>query len=96
MAIDVADDTSQQRYAVTVDGAVAGFVTYRRHGDTVTLVHTEIDPAFEGKGVGSALARGALDDLRARHLLVRPQCPFIRSWIEHHPDYADLVADGAS
>jgi predicted GNAT family acetyltransferase len=54
-------------------------------------VHTEIDPAFEGKGLGSALAAGALDAERALGEPVVPLCPFIRSYIDRHPDYADLV-----
>ena len=56
------------------------------------FTHTEVFDAFEGKGVGSALARGALDAVRAdgtRQVL--PRCPFIRGWIERHPDYQDLV-----
>ena len=92
MAIDVADDPANMRYTVSVDGQPAGFVTYTRHGDVVTLVHTEIDEAFEGHGVGSDLARGTLDDLRKRGLQVRPQCPFMRRFIQRHDEYADLVA----
>ena len=59
------------------------------------FTHTEVDPTFEGKGVGSALARFALDDVRAdRHPPGAAACPFIKGWIGKHPEYADLV-DGA-
>ena len=92
MAIDVADDPANLRYNVSVDGRPAGFVTYQRHGDVVTLVHTEVDGAFEGQGVGSALARGTLDDLRQRSLRVHPQCPFMARFIQRHEEYSDLVA----
>jgi predicted GNAT family acetyltransferase len=92
MATDVADDPANKRYTVSVDGQLAGFVTYRRDGDVVTLVHTEIDGAFEGKGVGSVLARHTLDDLRKQGVRVRPQCPFMARFIKHHEEYADLVA----
>lgn len=92
MAIDVADDPANQRYTVSLDGQLAGFVTYTRHGDVVTLVHTEVDDAFEGQGVGSGLARGTLDDLRRRGLRVRPQCPFMARFIQRHEEYTDLVA----
>jgi uncharacterized protein len=92
MAIDVADDPANQRYTVSLDGQPAGFVTYTRHGDVVTLVHTEVDNSFEGKGVGSGLARGTLDDLRRRGLRVHPQCPFMARFIERHEEYSDLVA----
>lgn len=92
MTTDVHDNADALRYEITSDGAPAGFAQYRLEGDTVVFVHTEIDDAFEGKGLGGILARGALDDVRARGLRADPQCPFIRDWIERHPDYADLVA----
>jgi predicted GNAT family acetyltransferase len=56
-------------------------------------MHTEVFDAFEGQGVGGALARGVLDDLQAREIKVRPFCPFIAGWIRRHPDYLDGVAD---
>ena len=59
----------------------------------VFLVHTEIDPAFEGQGLGERLVAGALEDLRARGLKLVPQCPFVRAYLRRHPDQADLVAD---
>ena len=56
------------------------------------FTHTEVEDRFEGQGVGSALARFALDDVRAAGTRkVLPLCPFIKGWIEKHPDYADLV-----
>ena len=57
----------------------------------VVLVHTEVDDAFEGHGVGGHLAAGALDDLRARGVKVEPLCPFIVRYIERHPEFSDLV-----
>ena len=92
MAIEVTDRPDERRYVAMLDGELAGFVTYLRHGDVLTLVHTEVPEAFEGNGVGSALARGALDDLRSRGLQVRPQCPFVARFIERHQEYSDLVA----
>lgn len=74
-----------------VDDRLAGFAQYRRHGGRLVFIHTEIDDAFEGQGLGSKLARAALDDARAHGLRVVPQCPFIAEWIRRHPDYADLV-----
>lgn len=79
-------------YEITVDGVRAGVAEYRRRGDRVVFTHTEIDAAFEGKGIGSALAKAALDDVRGRGLKAVPLCAFIRAWIERHPDYQDLVA----
>lgn len=89
--IEVRDVPDQHRYEARLDGAVAGRAYYRSRGARVVFTHTEVDPAVEGRGVGSALARGALDDVRARGLRAVPSCPFIAAWIARHPDYADLV-----
>jgi predicted GNAT family acetyltransferase len=94
--IKVNDNWDRSRYEITLDGALAGFLNYRRTGDTVTLIHTEIDDAFEGHGLGGRLARAALDDLRARGLRVVPRCPFVAKFIGEHPEYGDLVTDAAS
>lgn len=91
MTTEVRDNPDQHRYEVTEDGMLAGFAEYRLRDGAVVFTHTEIGDAFEGQGIGGRLARGALDDVRARGLSAVPQCPFIKGWIERHPDYADLV-----
>jgi predicted GNAT family acetyltransferase len=88
----VTDRPDQLRYEIEVDGEVAGFLLYRREPGVLELVHTDVDPRFEGKGVGAALVQGALDDIRARGLKLRPFCPFVAKYIQRHPDYQDLVA----
>src|SRR5215210_2902297 len=90
--IRVQDNPDRQRYEIHYDGEVAGFVDYQRHGDRTELVHTEIDDAYEGKGLGSKLARGALDAVRAAGGTVTPTCSFIKGYIDKHEEYADLVA----
>ena len=90
----VADAPAQNRYEVTVDGELAGFVRYRRKPGSIDLVHTEIDPVHEGEGLGGVLVRAVLDAARAEGLAVLPFCPFARSWIERHPEYVDLVPAG--
>jgi predicted GNAT family acetyltransferase len=89
----VRDRPEELRYEiVTDDGEVAGFIAYRREDDgTITMVHTDVDPKWEGHGVGSELARGALDDVRARGLRVVPLCPFVAAYIRRHPEYEDLI-----
>jgi predicted GNAT family acetyltransferase len=91
--IEVSNNTEDSRFEARLDGALAGYSVYRDQPGRRVFVHTVVDPAFEGHGVGSALASGALDATRAAGLTVVPQCPFIRSFIEHHPAYQDLVAD---
>ena len=88
---EVRDAPDAHRYEILVDGELAGFAIYQRRGGRTYFVHTEIDPAFEGKGLGSTLAKGALDAERDRAEPIIPLCPFIRRYIDRHPDYADLV-----
>jgi predicted GNAT family acetyltransferase len=88
----LADNPSELRYEVWSGDRLAGTIRYTREGDVVTLVHTDVDPAFEGKGLGSVLVAGALDDVRARGKLVRPLCPFVAAYIKRHPEYTDMVA----
>ena len=80
------------RYEAHLDGEPAGFAAYVLAQGAIVFTHTEIDDAFSGRGVGSALARGALDQVRAAgDRRVVAECPFIAGWIDKHPDYADLV-----
>jgi predicted GNAT family acetyltransferase len=87
----VTDRPNELRYEIEVDGEVAGFLMYRVESGVLELVHTDVDPKWEGKGVGAALVQGALDDVRARGLKVRPYCPFVAAYIRRHPEYEDLV-----
>lgn len=89
--MDVTCNDDKHRYEVSVDGKLAGFMTFCESDGVTALSHTEVAPAFEGRGVGSALVRGGLDDLREQGQQVDPQCPFVKRWIEKHADYADLV-----
>lgn len=93
MDVSVKDAPERHRYEVEVDGEAAGFAEYRRRRDVVVFTHTQVDDRFEGQGIGSRLARAALDDVRSSGLGVVPTCPFIRSWIDRHPDYRDLVVE---
>jgi predicted GNAT family acetyltransferase len=91
MDVTVADNLAEARYEVWADGELAGYTEYELTSDTIIFIHTEVEPEYEGHGVGGSLARYALDDARRRGLRVRPLCPFIKGWIERHQDYADLV-----
>jgi hypothetical protein len=74
-----------------VDGELARSAYYQRRGDRVVFTHTGVDDAYEGRGVGSALAGSALDMVRSRGERVVPLCPFIAAFIRRHATYRDLV-----
>jgi predicted GNAT family acetyltransferase len=90
-SITVQNNAQAHRYEVFVDGDLAGFSAYRDEPGRRVFTHTKIDADYEGHGVGSALARVALDDTRAQGLSVAPRCPFIAEYIHRHPEYADLA-----
>ena len=79
------------RYEIVDGERVLGIAAYEHRGDTLVFTHTEVDPDSGHEGVGSALVRGALDDVRAAGQRIVPRCPFVKGWIDRHPDYADLV-----
>ena len=90
--VESRDNPVESRYEGWMDGELAGFAAYQLDGDRIIFTHTEVDDAYEGQGVGSAIARFALDDVRTRPgLRVVPRCPFIASWMDRHPEYRDLL-----
>ena len=91
MKTEVVDRPEAHRYELLADGELAGFAEYQLSPGEILFIHTEIDEAYEGKGLGSVLVRHVLDDARERGLAVLPLCPFLRSWIGRHADYLDLV-----
>lgn len=95
-AIAITNNSAESRYEARVGDVVAGFAEYRLRPGTITFTHTEIADEFEGKGIGSLLAAGALDSARAAGLLVRPLCPFIAAYIRRHPEYLDIVDPAAN
>jgi predicted GNAT family acetyltransferase len=91
--IQVRNAPDNERYEAYVGDVLAGFSQYTTPGDAVVFTHTEVEPEFEGEGIGSTLVRDALDDVRRRGLKVVPRCQFVAEYIERHPDeYGDLVA----
>jgi uncharacterized protein len=90
--IEIRDNSELGRYEILDGGRLAGFADYRLHDGRLILPHAEIDPEHQGAGLGSRLARFALDDARARELAIVPLCPFIASYVDSHPEYLDMVA----
>ena len=92
--IEVRETPERHRYQALTGEVVAGYVEYRDTAGDRALLHTQVSEEFEGKGVGSTLARAVLDYVRAKGIRARVECPFIRGWIRRHPEYQDLVAQG--
>ena len=87
---EVVNNRAQHRYELVVEGHLAA--TYYELSDgVITFIHTEVPPELGGKGVGSRLVKGALDQVRAAGLKVIPRCPFVKAYIDKHPEYGDMV-----
>jgi uncharacterized protein len=93
VATEVRNNAELNRYELRIDDELEGFVTYRERPGLIALVHTEVDKRLEGQGMASRLVSGALEDARARGLQVLPFCPFANSFIQRHPEYAELVPE---
>lgn len=89
--VAVRDRPAEGLYELLVDGTRAGVIHYLPTRGAVVLVHTEVEPELEGKGLGGRLVAGALEDIRARGLRLVPVCPFVTSYLRRHPEYGDLV-----
>jgi uncharacterized protein len=88
---DVVDNPDKNRFELDIDGHMAA-AHYRLASGVITFTHTEVPSALAGRGIGSKLAGGALDLVRAKRLKVIAQCEFIAGYLKKHPDYADLLA----
>lgn len=98
MAVEIIDDRDTGQYEARVDGSgkPAGIAQYLRTARVIAFVHTEVDLAYEGQGIGGALVRQSLDEARADGLKVLAACPFYAGWIARHPDYQDLLHESDS
>lgn len=90
--ISVTRNDERQRFEATLDGEVAGYAEFKLGDGRIEFTHTIVEDAFEGRGVGSTLVSQALDQVRVEGLEVVATCPFVRSYIERHQEYADLLA----
>jgi predicted GNAT family acetyltransferase len=91
MTTEVRDNDDESRYELWRDGARAGLSEYRRRGDRVTFLHTEVDPSLRGEGLGEQLVAGALDDVRRRGERFVARCPYVARFVTEHPEYQDLA-----
>jgi uncharacterized protein len=90
--VEISNNTDKERYEARIGGELAGAAEYQLTNQLIVFTHTEVNPRFEGRGIGGSLARHALDELAADGTRkVLPICPFIKAWIGKHPDYLHLV-----
>ncbi len=87
----IVDVEAEQRYEARIEGDLAGFLDYVVKRGRIALIHTEVLEAFRGKGLAEQMARFALDDARRRGLQVIAICPYVRDYVERHPETRDIV-----
>lgn len=92
--LDIVHNLAAQRFEATVDGDLCR-ADYRRVGDTLHLVHTEVPPPHEGRGIAGALVQAVLDYAAGNHLKVVPLCSYVRAYIRRHPETHALLSPGA-
>ena|SRR5438105_7834409 len=91
----VENNEADARFEAVVGGHLA-LVQYRCRGNTIIFIHTEVPEALSGHGIANKLAKTALDYARAQHLRVVAYCPFVKGYIERHPEYQDLLLTSKS
>lgn len=90
--VTVVRNDDKSRYDATVGGELAGFADFVDRGDVVVFPHTEVQPRWEGQGVGGQLARFALQDVVDRGRQISPRCSFIAHYVDQHPELRAHVA----
>jgi predicted GNAT family acetyltransferase len=91
MDLRVTDNQARSRFEIRADGELAGFAEYSMSGEEIAFTHTKTEDRFRGHGLAGRLVQSALETVRDRNLEVLPYCPFVRSWIAGHREYAGLV-----
>ena len=89
----IADNAQAHRYELALGGRIVAHIDYRmRREGTIDLIHTEVAPDQEGRGLASRIAKFALDDARSRGLKVVASCSYVAGYVRKHPEYGDLLA----
>ena len=89
-SLAVQNNTEDSQYEIYVGDYLAK-IEYRLRNDRITFIHTEVPDELGGQGIASKLARFALEDAKAKDYSVVPLCPFVKGYIERHPEYQSLV-----
>lgn len=95
LEVQIVDHPEHSRVeARTESGGLAGFSQYYVRDGAYVFFHTEVDPAFEGLGIGGQIARGVIAFVRDRGVPIVPECEFIRGYMATHPETHDVLAPG--
>jgi hypothetical protein len=89
--LPIVHNAAQSRFEVRIEGWLCR-CDYRLADGVMLLVHTEVAPALEGRGIAARLVKAALDHARASGLKVQPRCSYVRVYLQRHPDERDLLA----
>jgi uncharacterized protein len=93
--VTVRDNTESRCYDALVDDEVVGSLVYDHPGtgtgSRIVFRHTIVEPEFRGRGIGTALAKAALDDVRAKGMTLSNYCGFVSELIADRPEYTDLI-----
>ncbi|RXZ45991.1 N-acetyltransferase [Agromyces binzhouensis] len=89
--VEIVRDDEASRYRLLLGGGQAGFAKFRASPGRIIFTHTVVDPAFEGRGLGSMLAKWVVEDAIRRGERIVPRCPFIAAWLRKHPGYEESI-----
>lgn len=81
---------AENQFELKLDSGLA-LIGYELSGNTISIMHTEVPEAAEGQGIGSQLAKFALDYAREKALKVKVYCQFVKVYLQRHPEYQDII-----
>ena len=94
MSISIFKNDELKRFEIYSDAELAGFADFKIENQVISYTHTEIDPRFGGKGLGSQLIKEALDKALEQDLEVAPYCSFVSAYIKKSGEkYLHLVPE---
>jgi len=91
MEYKVVNNKERSRFEVALDSSTYAFVDYRWHKGNLAIMHTEVPPEYEGRGIAATMVKHVLDYARTEHLKIMVYCPYTAMYIKRHPEYNDLV-----
>ena len=94
MEYDLIDNEARKQYEIHVDNYIPRIEYIKAKGDKIYLTNTEVPPQLEGKGIGNALVKQVLEDIKIKGLTLMPLCPFVAMYIKRHPEWKSLVLKG--